>query len=152
RCGRRAAEAARRQLAAARREHPGAWLAFLGSGDWHHLSLLLLGTLRSAAPLTLILIDNHPDWSVLPPRHHCGNWVYGAMRPPQVAGAVLLGMDGPDLRARGLMLAPLGAIAAGRARLYPWRTARVRVPLRWPRGAQGGGIVRHAWGTELRFQ
>src|SRR5262245_15074250 len=35
-------------------------LHFLGSGDFHHVTLALVR--RLAAPVNLLVLDNHPDW------------------------------------------------------------------------------------------
>ncbi len=48
-------------------------ITFLGSGDFHHMSHLLVR--QFAEPLTLIVFDFHPDWDILPPRLGCGSWV-----------------------------------------------------------------------------
>src|SRR4051812_2558794 len=38
----------------------GPALSFIGSGDFHHVSLALLRRLRE--PFNLLILDNHPDW------------------------------------------------------------------------------------------
>lgn len=143
RCGRTVASRVRERIVAIRKIVPEPWLAFFGSGDFHHLSLLLLETLpASRDPVTLVLIDNHPDWTVLPPRYHCGNWVAGALGLPRVERAVLIGMNGPDLRPRDLHFAPLRDVASGRAEMYPWECAGVELALRRPEGMREDGPVR----------
>src|SRR5216683_1672525 len=37
----------------------------LGSGDFHHLTPILLRKLEK--PFVLVSLDNHPDWDVRPP-------------------------------------------------------------------------------------
>ena len=69
--------------------------ALLGSGDYHHLTLALL--LQHQTPLTLVLFDNHPDWIRPPHQYHCGTWVYAAVRLPQVARIVIVGLENGDL-------------------------------------------------------
>jgi hypothetical protein len=58
------------------------FLTFVGSGDFHHVSLALLG--RRREPCNLLVIDNHPDWMRGVPLLHCGTWLYHAARLPQV--------------------------------------------------------------------
>jgi hypothetical protein len=57
-------------------------LSFLGSGDFHHLSLAMVG--RVPRRFNLLVIDNHPDWMRGVPFLHCGTWVYHAARLPWV--------------------------------------------------------------------
>ncbi len=52
----------------------------LGSGDFHHLTLMLLE--QMANPFLLVVFDNHTDCSYLGPKYHCGNWLYHAALLP----------------------------------------------------------------------
>ncbi len=135
-------------------QYPQPWLTFLGSGDFHHLTLLLLETLLDQTPpVTLILIDNHLDWFAVPPRYHCGNWVSGALRLPWIRAAVLMGQDSPDLRGSRFWTAPFGELCTGRVSLFPYGRSRIRVPLRWPKTVSGAsGSARRWYGVELSFQ
>ena len=58
--------------------NPVCWL--LGSGDFHHLTLAFLEELRE--PFGLVVFDNHTDCSFMPPKYHCGNWLYHAAQLP----------------------------------------------------------------------
>ncbi|MEN6413118.1 MAG: arginase family protein [Veillonellales bacterium] len=53
---------------------------FLGSGDFHHLTLVILEELRT--PFSLVVFDNHLDCSYRFPRYACGNWLYHAASLP----------------------------------------------------------------------
>lgn len=53
---------------------------FLGSGDFHHLTLVILEELDS--PFSLVVFDNHLDCSYRFPRYACGNWLYHAASLP----------------------------------------------------------------------
>ncbi|MFO0843351.1 MAG: hypothetical protein U0797_13290 [Gemmataceae bacterium] len=66
-------------------------LTFLGSGDFHHLSLALLR--RLTRPFNLLVIDNHPDWMRGVPVLHCGTWLYHAARLPAVRRVFHVGGD-----------------------------------------------------------
>src|SRR5262245_15057462 len=57
-------------------------LHFLGSGDFHHVTLALLRQLTG--PVNLLVLDNHPDWMRDVPLMHCGTGLYHATRLPQV--------------------------------------------------------------------
>ncbi|MFG1175066.1 hypothetical protein AAFN90_16055 [Erwiniaceae bacterium CAU 1747] len=70
---------------------------FTGSGDYHHLSYLLLQRLPVAVPVQLIVCDNHPDNMVYPFGIHCGSWVYHASRLPQVDKIHVLGIGSSDI-------------------------------------------------------
>ncbi|MBI5587899.1 MAG: arginase family protein [Deltaproteobacteria bacterium] len=62
------------------REGEGATCHLLGSGDFHHITLLMLE--RMASPFFLIVFDNHMDSSFAFPKYHCGNWMYHASSLP----------------------------------------------------------------------
>jgi hypothetical protein len=128
-------------------------LTFIGSGDYHHVSLLLLRALQAREePFTLVLIDNHPDWCCQRPANHCGNWVSSALQLPRVRRAMLLGQDSADLVWHRLYHAPLSAIADGTLSIRPLRAARRRLPLRWPLANSGSAVHRAWWGSDLRFE
>jgi hypothetical protein len=84
---------ARRLCPALRREHG---CVFTGSGDFHHLSALLL-SVASAGPLDLIVLDNHPDNMRYPFGIHCGSWVRHAARLPHVRSIHVLGICSTDI-------------------------------------------------------
>jgi arginase family enzyme len=58
----------------------GPTLHLLGSGDFHHLTLMILEQI--ATPFLLVVFDNHPDCSFIGPKYHCGNWLYHAANLP----------------------------------------------------------------------
>jgi arginase family enzyme len=153
-CRRAAAAPALAKIREARRRWPGPWLSLCGSGDFHHLSLMLLETLpEQTGPFTLVLVDNHPDWFRLPPRYHCGNWVAGALTLPHVRGATLIGQNSNDFRKRDMTACPLGDLASGRLTVFPWSVDEAFAPGQWPRaGARVGSPVRHTLlGSRVRF-
>ncbi len=136
-----------------RHRYPQPWLMFFGSGDFHHVTLVLLETLpKMLQPVTLVLIDHHPDWFVSPPRYHCGNWVAGALRLPGVNSVVLVGQGSADLAGHQFWFAPFGDLCRGRLQLIPYATSRIRVPLRWPATVDGvASSIRRWYGVELYF-
>ncbi len=69
----------------------------LGSGDYHHVTQLLLERLPSDEPIHLIVCDNHPDNMRYPFGIHCGSWVYWASKLPQVARIDVLGISSSDI-------------------------------------------------------
>jgi arginase family enzyme len=128
----RTMEQARERIA--ENSHFEPMLTLLGSGDFHHLAVLLME--RSREPITVIHIDNHPDWVRLAPRWHCGSWVNQALRLPQVAKVITLGPCSDDLVRPDLKGGNLPALTAGRIALFPWQHAPSRV---WRRIADGAG-------------
>lgn len=123
---------ARARLAAAASASPAVHM--LGSGDFHHLAVLLMEQARE--PITIVHIDNHPDWVRLAPRWHCGAWVNQALRLPQVARVITLGPCSDDLLRPDLKGGNLPALDAGRIALFPWRHAPSKV---WWRISDGAG-------------
>ena len=109
-------------------------ITLLGSGDFHHLAMLLLERVRQ--PFTLVQFDNHPDWVRLAPRWHCGAWINRALALPGLARVVTLGPCSDDLVNPGRKGGNLAALASGRLVLFPWHHAPSRV---WRRIADGPG-------------
>jgi hypothetical protein len=68
-----------------------AQVTFVGSGDFHHVSLALVR--RVPTPCNLLVIDNHPDWMRGVPFLHCGTWLYHAARLPGVNKIFHVGGD-----------------------------------------------------------
>ena len=78
---------------------------FSGSGDFHHVSLLLIERLASIlpspgpsyGPLDVIVLDNHPDNMRYPWGIHCGSWVSHVARLPFVRQVQVMGITSPDV-------------------------------------------------------
>lgn len=68
---------------------------FMGSGDYHHISQILLR--RFSEPLHLIICDNHPDNMRYPFGIHCGSWVYWASRLPHITRIDVIGINSQDI-------------------------------------------------------
>lgn len=69
----------------------GGVFAFLGSGDFHHLTLLMVEMLGK--PFHLVVFDNHVDCSFMVPKYHCGNWMYHAARLPMCRRVTHIGSN-----------------------------------------------------------
>jgi arginase family enzyme len=130
------------------------WLSFVGSGDFHHVTALLLEALpEEFKPLSLVLVDNHPDWTHLPPAYHCGNWVSSVLHQRWVDSVVMIGQNSDDLEARNLWFSPFEDLYAGRLKLYPYSKECIFAPLRWPRQVRAAtGTERRAGGTNMFFK
>lgn len=75
---------------------------FLGSGDFHHLTLLLLRRLAKeralpAASMDLVVCDNHPDNMRYFFGLHCGSWVRHAAALDCVRAVHIIGIHSPDI-------------------------------------------------------
>lgn len=76
---------------------------FMGSGDFHHLSGLLIARCIAAQahaaqrPLRIVVLDNHPDNMRFPFGVHCGSWVRRVALLPQVAHVHVAGITSGDI-------------------------------------------------------
>ena len=96
----------------------GPFLSFLGSGDFHHISLALLRRLRG--PCNLLVIDNHPDWMRGIPLLHCGTWLYHAAQLSGVRRIFHIGGD-VDFDNAYRWLAPWSMLRSGKIVVLPGR-------------------------------
>ncbi len=100
-------------------------LTFIGSGDFHHVSLALLR--RLTVPCNLLVIDNHPDWMAGIPVMHCGTWLHHAARLPTVRHVFHVGGD-VDFDNYYRWLAPRRLLRKDRITVFP----SIRRYERWP--------------------
>jgi hypothetical protein len=100
----------------------------MGSGDFHHISHLLLERLPHQAPFDVVVLDNHPDNMRFPFGIHCGSWVVHAARLPQVRRIHVLGIGSPDVGWRHAWENHLLPIFRGKVRYWT-----VGVDTRWAR-------------------
>ena len=73
--------------------------AFIGSGDFHHLSWPLIARQSGSAPFDVVVFDNHPDNMRFPFGVHCGSWVRRVAALPQVRHVHVLGITSHDIGA-----------------------------------------------------
>lgn len=99
---------------------------FTGSGDYHHLSYLLIKRLPASQRVQLIVCDNHPDNMRMPFGIHCGSWIYHASRLPQVAKIHVIGICSQDIARAHAWENHLGPLLRGR--LHYWSLG---VDCRW---------------------
>jgi hypothetical protein len=91
-------------------------LTFVGSGDFHHVSLALVR--RIEEPFVLLMLDNHPDWMAGIPFLHCGTWVHHALKLPNLEHLLHLG-GGTDFDNGFRWLAPRRHILRDRITVVP---------------------------------
>lgn len=71
---------------------------FIGSGDYHHISHLLISRFQSLQqPLKVIVFDNHPDNMLYPFGIHCGSWIWHLSQLPFVKEIHVLGINSSDV-------------------------------------------------------
>ncbi len=106
----------------------GRYINLIGSGDFHHLSSVILDDFKE--PVSLIVFDFHPDWDILPPFIGCGSWVTRALRNPFILKTVLLGPSSADLSFPLIQTANFNSLRGNRVEIYPYALKDSRVFLR----------------------
>ncbi|MCO6515167.1 MAG: arginase family protein [Snodgrassella sp.] len=73
----------------------------MGSGDYHHISLLLIKRLQqyfnATNPIQVVIFDNHPDNMRYLFGIHCGSWVSYVAQLPFVSHVHVLGITSNDI-------------------------------------------------------
>ena len=97
-------------------------LCFMGSGDFHHVTALLLPLAleKQSGPVTVIHFDNHPDWVNFEGGMHCGSWVNRALEHPQIVKVITIGVCSHDLRNPDWKGANLSLLSLGLLELFPY--------------------------------
>jgi len=115
-------------------------VVFAGSGDFHHITPLLIERAMGASdePTTVLHFDNHPDWVRHARGRHCGSWVGRAARMPGVARVVTVGVCSPDVGRGRAREGDLALLAEGRLALYAWTA---------PDGGEAVVLDGRAWPT-----
>lgn len=98
-------------------------LVFAGSGDFHHVTPVLLERALAAfgGPVTVVHFDNHPDWVRFAAGSHCGSWVGAAARLPNVAKVITVGVCSRDIGGRRAQAGDLQLIDEARLDMFAWR-------------------------------
>lgn len=100
-------------------------VTFLGSGDFHHISGILLE--RFDMPMCVIDFDYHPDWDILPPRLGCGSWVTRALKKVNILKFVLAGVSSDDISEFAIQTGNLKALKDDKLEIYPYSHGPTRV-------------------------
>jgi arginase family enzyme len=94
---------------------PAPRLVFMGSGDYHHVSYLLIERLRTLGrKIQIVVFDNHPDNMRYPFGIHCGSWVWHVSRLPFVARVHVVGITSTDVEDGHLWENHLGPLYSGK--------------------------------------
>jgi len=94
-----------------------AWLAFTGSGDFHHVTASLLR--RFTEPISVVVFDQHTDWIGSSPCP-CGSWILDALKLPNIAKLVSIGTWRTSVGGWRINHGPVSEIFAGRVEFYPY--------------------------------
>jgi hypothetical protein len=97
-------------------------LAWLGSGDFHHVSYLLIRRLRARGRFQVVVFDNHPDNMRYPWGIHCGSWVHHVCAFPFVSQVTVVGITSHDVAPLHLVENHLLPLYRGRLRYLCLRT------------------------------
>ena len=125
-------------------------LTFMGSGDFHHVSALLLASAlqHHSKQVTLIHVDNHPDWVKFEKGTHCGSWINRALEQPQVQKVITIGVCSHDLQLPEPKNANLALLSRGALELYPYDHEPSRVSNDYGAGASFEQVDGHLrWKT-----
>ncbi|WP_116519811.1 arginase family protein [Achromobacter insuavis] len=104
---------------------------FLGSGDFHHLSLPLVqrcARRHKHTGLRVVVLDNHPDNMRFPWGIHCGSWIHHVARIPEVVQVHVIGITSGDLGLAHAWEHKLGSLLT--RKISYWSTG---VDTRWAR-------------------
>jgi len=94
-------------------------LVFLGSGDYHHVSYVLIERLRALRrPIQVVVFDNHPDNMRYPFGIHCGSWVSHVSRLRFVTCVHVVGITSRDVEGRHIWENHLRVLRSGRVRYW----------------------------------
>jgi len=93
-------------------------ITFLGSGDFHHISHILINQFKQ--PFSLIIFDFHPDWDTLPPRFGCGSWLTQTLKNKNILKCILIGVSSSDISSWWVQSGNLDSLKDNRVEIYPY--------------------------------
>ena len=123
-------------------------VTWLGSGDFHHVTLLLAELRRNAIgqPITIVHFDNHPDWVTFDDGVHCGSWVRQAIESGIAERVITLGVSSRDLAWPEFKGGGLDLVASGKLIIFP-----IDPPQTVVFGNYGRGTAHHQDGWQIRW-
>lgn len=93
-------------------------ITFLGSGDFHHISSILISQFHK--PISVIIFDFHPDWDTLPPRMACGSWMSQTLKNKNIEKCILIGVSSDDISSWWVQSGNLDSLKDNRVEIYPY--------------------------------
>jgi hypothetical protein len=103
-------------------------LTFIGSGDFHHLSDILIN--RFDEEICVIDFDFHPDWTILVPWLSCGSWVTNALRRKNIVKVIMAGVSSSEASGFSIYSGNFASLKDDRVELYPYSHRPSRVYFR----------------------
>ncbi|MDD5173653.1 MAG: hypothetical protein WC482_02980 [Candidatus Omnitrophota bacterium] len=100
-------------------------ITFLGSGDFHHITSLLLDKFNEE--ISVISFDDHPDWDILPPRTGCGSWVTRILSKDNVKKVILVGASSGDISPSLFRMGNYDSLKDNRLEIYPYKHRPTKV-------------------------
>jgi hypothetical protein len=129
-------------------------MVFLGSGDYHHVSYLLIERLRVLEKaVQVVVFDNHPDNMRYPFGIHCGSWVAHVSRLPFVTCVHVLGITSSDVERLHAFENHLRPLRSGRVRYWcigPDLRGMQRLGIRHSQSFQSAGDLLYRFTAESR--
>lgn len=93
-------------------------VTFLGSGDFHHISDILIGQFKE--PISVIDFDFHPDWDIFSPPISCGSWVNHVLKRKNILKFILMGVSSFDISSFWIQAGNLKSLKDNRLQIYPY--------------------------------
>ena len=103
----------------------GGSITFLGSGDFHHITSLLLD--KFSEDISVISFDDHPDWDILPPKIGCGSWVTHVLSKDNVKKVILIGASSGDISPSFFRMGNYNSLKDDRLEIYPYQHKPTKV-------------------------
>ena len=100
-------------------------ITFLGSGDFHHITSLLLDKL--SGEISVISFDDHPDWDILPPKIGCGSWVTRVLSKDNVKKVILVGASSDAISPTLFRMGNYDSLKDDRLEIYPYQHKPTKV-------------------------
>lgn len=125
-------------------------ITLYGSGDYHHMSSLLVKQFQE--PFSLIVFDHHPDWDILPPKIACGSWVSRAVEHEAIQRIILIGIASEDISSPSIYTANLKSLTHNGLCIYPYRHSPTKVFFRSVPDNISVGLKRSLAYTEIHWK
>jgi len=93
-------------------------VTFLGSGDFHQVSSILIDELED--PVCVIHFDFHPDWSIFPLRTSCGGWVTKTLGNRNVLKYIIVGICSDVPSGFSIQTGNFASLRDDRVEVYPY--------------------------------
>ena len=125
-------------------------VTFLGSGDFHHITGLLINQFDE--DISVISFDRHPDWDTMPPGISCGSWVTRVLDKSNIKKLILLGALSGDISPNLFQTGNFGSLKNDRVEIYPYRHKPAKLFLRNVPKNISVSVKKGMFYNELRWQ